>query len=404
MSRGLRTDMPTLERARADICARLRSRCGEIEQTMLARVYAVSDPAAVNDPEYVAGLKDAVSTALDYGLSAIEWGEARSSSVPPALLAQARQAARNGVSLDTVLRRYFAGYTLLGDFVVQEANCEPLGVDAIHRLGRDQAASFDRLLGAVTAEYARESEDRLGSAEERRVERVRRLLAGHLLDTSQLGYELDAWHLGVLVSGPGAAEAIRDFATALDRYLLLIRGGEGKTWAWLGGRHRVDPTEIERLISSNWPTPTALAVGEPAHGLAGWRLTHRQAQAAMPIALRSPRKLVRYVDVALPASMLQDDLLATSLRQLYLAPLSAERDGGKTLRKTLRAYISAERNLTSAASALGVSRRTIANRLRSIETKLERPLNVAMGDVEAALRLHDLDALSVNSAEARKSN
>ena len=30
------------------------------------------------------------------------------------MLAQARSAARNGVSLDTVLRRYFAGYSLLG--------------------------------------------------------------------------------------------------------------------------------------------------------------------------------------------------------------------------------------------------------------------------------------------------
>lgn len=38
--------------------------------------------------------------------------------MPVALLAQARLAASNGVSLDKVLRRYFLGYLILGDFVV----------------------------------------------------------------------------------------------------------------------------------------------------------------------------------------------------------------------------------------------------------------------------------------------
>jgi hypothetical protein len=40
----------------------------------------------------------------------------------PILLVQARLAARSDVSLDIVLRRYFAGYSLLGDFLVGEAD------------------------------------------------------------------------------------------------------------------------------------------------------------------------------------------------------------------------------------------------------------------------------------------
>ena len=43
--------------------------------------------------------------------------------------------------------------------------------------------------------------------------------------------------------------------------------------------------------------------------------------------MRGPEPFVRYVDVALLAAVLQDDLLATSLRKLYLEPLEAERDG-----------------------------------------------------------------------------
>jgi DNA-binding PucR family transcriptional regulator len=110
----------------------------------------------------------------------------------------------------------------------------------------------------------------------------------------------------------------------------------------------------------------------------------------MPIALRSPQVLVRYADVALLASILQDDLLATSLQQLYLAPLGAERDGGQALRETLRAYFAAERNVSSAAAALAVSRQTVINRLRTIEQRFDRPLNKCAAEVEAALSLEDL--------------
>ena len=106
--------------------------------------------------------------------------------------------------------------------------------------------------------------------------------------------------------------------------------------------------------------------------------------------MRGSQSLVRYADVALLASILQDDLLAISLRQLYLAPLSEERDGGSALRQTLRAYFAAERNVSSAAGALSVSRQTVVNRLHVIEERFERSLNSCAAEVEAALRLEDL--------------
>jgi hypothetical protein len=245
-------------------------------------------------------------------------------------------------------------------------------------------------------------DNRVGTSEERRAERVQRLLAGEPLDTSELNYDFNAHHLGVIASGPGAADAIRGLADSFDCRLLLVCRDERAAWAWLGARRRVDPIELERLAVHSWPPRVPLAIGEPSQGLTGWRLTHRQAQAAMAIAVRSPKSLIRYVDVALLASMAQDDLLATSLRELYLIPLSAERDGGAVLRETLRAYFSAERNLSSAAAALGVNRRTVANRLRVIEARLGRPLAGSMADIEAALRLDRLDATSVGSANAPK--
>jgi DNA-binding PucR family transcriptional regulator len=98
---------------------------------------------------------------------------------------------------------------------------------------------------------------------------------------------------------------------------------------------------------------------------------------------------VRYADVAMLAATLQNDVLATSLRELYLVPLERERDGGKTLRQTLRAYFVANRNISSAAVALGVTRRTVANRLHVIEARLDRSLHSDAAQIEAALGFHD---------------
>ena len=96
---------------------------------------------------------------------------------------------------------------------------------------------------------------------------------------------------------------------------------------------------------------------------------------------------MRYAEVALLASMLRDDLLVSSLEEIYLAPLARERDGGVVARATLRAYFATERNVSSAAAVLGVSRQAVGRRLKAIEQRLGRPLNECAVEIEAALRL-----------------
>jgi hypothetical protein len=371
---------------------RLEARRAEIEQAILTRVYSVSDPIEAGDPEYVAGLRAAVGAAVELGISAIEPGVDQPTSIPVELFAQARYAARNGVSLDTVLRRYFAGYTLLGDFVVAEAeDGGSLKGPGLQRLLRVEANVFDRLVVAISDEYARELEMKMRSSRQRRVEQVRRLLAGELLDAGDLGYELHAWHLGLIGAGRDAEQVIRDLAGALDRRLLAVPMGAGTVWAWLGGRQRIDPIDLAPMIPSNGQAEASLAVGEPGHGLGGWRITHRQASAALPIVLAGGENVIHYANVCLLASIVQDDLLATSLRQMYLGPLAEDRDGGEAYRETLRAYFVAGRNGASAAAALGVSRQTVNARLHAIEERLGRPLTACAAEIEAALRLEEFD-------------
>lgn len=111
----------------------------------------------------------------------------------------------------------------------------------------------------------------------------------------------------------------------------------------------------------------------------------------MQVAPARPGGTVRYADVGLLASVAQDPLLSSSLRDMYLAPLSEARDGGVRLRGTLRSYFEAGRNITSAASALGVSRQTVASRLRAVEEMLGRTLESCGPELEVALRLESVD-------------
>lgn len=364
----------------------------EIVEAVRARSAALLESVRGLDPEFMEAQRAAVAAAVDYGIEAVEFGEARCREVPAIFHAQARLTARSSVSLDMMMRRYFAGYVLLGDFLMREADQCSLNGAVLQCIMRDTAAVFDRLISTIAEEYQREERGLISSPDDRLAARVRALLRGELLEAPDIEYEFDAWHLGAVATGRERLGAIRHLAKTLDRRLLSIQSDEGILWAWLGGRALFDSDDLDIALASLGNGEFCLALGEPAHGLTGWRLTHRQAQAVLPIAKRTGKPCLRYADGALLASLLQDDLLAASLQERYLSPLASERDGGEALRETLRAYFAADRNASSAAAALGVSRHTIANRLRTVEERVGRSLTSSGAEIEAALRLHDLDS------------
>ena len=380
----------SIEEARSAIASQLRGRLLEIQAAIATRVYAISDPRDVADPAYLQGLNAALAAAIDYRLGVLEAGERHAPAVPLALLAQARLDARDGVSLDTVLRRYLAGNAVFGDFLVEEAERSEVPNSALRRLLGEQATLDDRLLTAVSAEYSREVKNQPRSSAERRRECVKGLLAGELVDHSELGYDLDGHHLALMAKGEGVEQLMRGLATTLDRRLLAVSREEEPIWAcWLGGRRQLTAQKALRALPGVAPDGVFVTVGEPGEGLSGWRFSHLQAKAALPVAERRGQSLLLYADVALLSSILRDDLIASSLRQLYLAPLEQTRDGGKVARETLRAYFTAERNISSTAATLGVDRRTVRNRLRAIDQLLGRPVKDSAADLEIALRLDD---------------
>lgn len=151
-------------RARAGVIERLRVRRSEIDEAIFARVSdRWFDRAGGEDPEYVVGLRAAGVAALDYVLIGLERSGKSLEPVPAAALAQARRAARAGVGLETVLRRYLAGYALLERFVIQEVERGETEIPStresvLRDLLQSVSALVDRLIVAVSSAYGKEIE------------------------------------------------------------------------------------------------------------------------------------------------------------------------------------------------------------------------------------------------------
>ena len=373
------------------VAERLRERQGEIADAVVSRIDSVSPPPELVDEEYVRGLRLAVAEAIEYGITAVELGAERMPPMAPALLIQARVAAQHRISLDSVLRRYIAGHSLMTRFVVDELRRDPAAAPDSALALAQLTASLDRIADAVSEEHAREAKVQARTTEQHQVNLVKRLLSGELLFTDQFAYDFGVRHVGILASGVGAAEFVRALAKALDRRLLLVRPTEAGVWAWLEVRSDFDWCEFERVAGRECPPSLALAVGDLGEGIVGWRRTHKQAQAASSIAVRRPGSVVVYGPNNLRIAALRDELFKASLKQTYLEPLANGRRDGTSLQDTVRSYIAAGRNAASTAFGLGVSRRTVTNRVKAAEELIGSTLTACGAGLEVALWLEEIE-------------
>lgn len=378
----------SLAAARDLLATRLRERSPELEAAVATRAYAIADPHRVADPSYRQRLDAALAVTVEHAISGLEHVARRAQELPGQISAQARLDARLGVPLDTVLRRHFGAEALFGDLLGEEAARAQLPAAALRQVQQEASTRFDRLLAAVGEEYASEVGSRpLGNAERRR-ETVKRLLAGELVGAEvDIAYDFEGSHLAVMAEGPAAETTLKALAGRCDRRLLVVAHEEEPTCAaWLGGSRPLSSEAAMRELAGIGCQDHVVSIGEPAVGLTGWRFSHLQAKAALPFA-REAAGAVRFAEVALEAALRRDELITTSLRRLYLEPLEGFRDGGLAAHQTLRTWFRTERNITATAAALGQDRRTVRNRLRSVEAVIGRPMSEVALDLELALRL-----------------
>jgi len=372
---------------RAQILQHLRESRPALDERIHAVVRDVDPRGGEEDIVYEIGQYAAVVETISFAVGGIE-NPGTNQDLPPIPLAQARRAARLDIPLETLLRRYHASEARLVEIIKHEIDLSEV---ANHQVATDLLVAVqrrtNRLVAAVAAEFERENAPHSLRPDER-TELVRRLLVGVTADASQLDYQLDgSWHICMIAIGATAERAVTAVANALDRSLLSVPLSKTHVWAWLGGSRRLPPTEIARVPLGGARSGLTLAISEPSRNHEGWRLAHRQAQAALRIALIEQRSLLRYADVALLAPFLVDVAMSHAFVHTYLGPLNRMRDHGKTARETLRAYFAAGGLYKVAADALGLHRHTVKRRIEAVERELGYPPLSRHLEIGLALRL-----------------
>jgi hypothetical protein len=213
-----------------------------------------------------------------------------------------------------------------------------------------------RLTGLFRRAWEREVARDTGIDEDSRLRAVLRALEGQWVDPGELGYDLACHHIAMVADASAFLDAM---ARITNRQLLRVQAPDGTIWGWLGGRTRIADGELEALIASRGPSEGRMAFGEPAEGIAGFAVSHRQALEASAVAVASNQRAVRFAD-------------------------------SRLLIETLRAYLEHSQSVSAAAALRRRDRKTIERQLRSAEQLLHHRVSDRSEEVLIALRVAEI--------------
>lgn len=356
---------------------RLREEAPDIEKALFEQIGAPEREWLSKHGGDIEEIPKVISAVLEHCFSAIDGDQDR--PPPPEAITHARALARIGCGTDTLLERYIGCKVVFMEHLRQaNLSVKPRSDAGFTKAQRRTEDFLLRLLKLVCKEHRAELKRRGRPRKDRELERVEQFLSGKLAyPPEDLGYDFSATHIGVVGSGPGVDDEIRRLAKLLGGQTLILQAYPDRFWAWIGLKRQSSAAGLDKALKEEWSPRVRMGIGEPADGLAGWRCTHHQAKAVLPVAIHRSDSVVRYAEVAVIASIAGDALLVEFLLERYVTPLAA--DGPDRLRlfhATLSAYFVTNGNRSAAASALGMSRQALAGRLRTIEKRIGQPMEV----------------------------
>ncbi len=386
MARG-RGDDGAGRRGRVELALRLRSRTEEIEEEIFATIEALPATDAAETPEYVTGLRAAVVEVVELALSAIERDQGAERLTPISAVAQAKRAARAGIGVDTVMRRYAAGDRALCLLLAEESREFPSEV--LREAQRALSATVDRLMAIAADEHALESARLPDAPRDPVLEQARRILLGEISPSDLAGYVLDLWHVALVGEAEIRPEVLRAVARETECQLLILRGELDHTWAWMGRREGLDADLVMKVlaeVTADRRSPP-LVLGEARLGIDGWRLSHEEARAALGAPSAAGTPVLRARAVALAMAVVNDPVLRASFFASYVEPLDRGRQGtGAELRQTLLSYLEVGQSIKPVSALLGIDRHTVKRRLRASEGLIGRSIEDCAPELQTALR------------------
>ncbi|WP_329170020.1 helix-turn-helix domain-containing protein [Streptomyces decoyicus] len=313
-------------------------------------------------------------------------------ALPDEALEGCREFARRGLRLDQVLRGVRLGHARLTQELTSAIEqYVPAGerLTELRRITEELFAHADTHAGLMAESYIAERDRWRGSDEAARRKTVDDLLAARPVEpeaaTRRLRYDVARTHLAAVLwcddtEDPlPASERLQHTATALARTVgtdstLMIPATGNIAWLWLHAPDDLTGLTDRARAGTDHAPGVHLAVGPPAHGMAGMRRSHYGAREAERVARLTPGNwLTDYREVRLVALATAAPEHAHWFLHDLLGPLASDGTRVRELRETLRVYLAEERSLRAAAGALHVARNTVTYRVKRAEELLPTP-------------------------------
>jgi hypothetical protein len=396
----------------AELLAEVAAAVGRRASAVSADVYEVivrEIPQLRDDKPVLALLASSVDSNVGTCLQIMQHRiDLTAVAAPVAAVEYARRLAQRGTPLTALLRAYRVGHASFSDWVLTElarqAGDAEMMIATTLYMSKVVAGYIDQTSEEMVTAYTREREHWLRNRSAARAARIRDLLSGQRINVSAteatLGYRLRQYHVG-LVCWAGDAVAAVDNVTRLEHAISHVAGkaacagepvflprDESSAWAWLPLGIR-DTFDAAAASTAGADADIHFAFGDVAKGAAGFRTTHRQAEAAQAVALAAgpaaPR-LVTFSEVAPVAMMLGSSDLLRAWVLSTLAGLATDDENHARLRDTLLVFLQTGGSYKTTAEQLTLHKNTVQYRIRKAEESLGRPVGDNRRDVELALQ------------------
>ena len=401
---GEQTDLPEtvvveLRRTAAELLGNVSSYADDMLDYIVERI-----PEASADDELRGLTLGSCSSNLEAALSMVRAGiDVSAASAPVTALEHARAMAARGYSVDVMLRFYRVGHAYFSERIltgITDVVLDPtLALVVVASLQRYAFAYVDRVSSEVAAEYVAELDRIQTRTRAARTDAVRALIAGKSVDVRRaertLSHRLTGWQTAFVCWTDREDIELGRLGETIAAHLgsphaLLVPDGVRALWGWVSttGAPSLAAGDLQPL-ADRIPETVRVTLGTPAHGAAGFRDSHLQAQRARRIIELTGRAspVTAYPAIALVDTMSSDLDLARAFVESELGTLAVAGRREEEERRALLAVLDAQGGLAAAAEEVGVHRNTVLQRLRRAEERRGRPATERVVELHAALRL-----------------
>jgi hypothetical protein len=327
--------------------------------------------------------------------------------VPAPALRYAEAFVHRRIPLTVLLRSYRVGHAYFWNVASRALN-DAIGPGELCGAALEASSNFmfdyiDAMSDQLVAAYHAERDRWVRSAAAIRAETVRDVLDGRIENeraaSIRLSYELRRTHVGLILAGEPETrlslgggdlerEAIEVAAVLGCGDPLLVPAGAAVLWAWCG---TFDPPSHYALGRVERHRPSAgvrMAVGRPAFGVEGFRVTHVEAGHASRFwDLGGGGTTTSYRSIELVSLLASDLDRARRFVLSELGPLAAPTDGAARLRSTLLGFLANGCSHVRAAPELHMHQNTVYNHVRRAEELIGGSVTERRVELQAALIL-----------------